>query len=63
MKDGREERYYNWAVCIQSGHATNPATAPGVWIQKNVWVGGGDRRYPYNFRYGVEEFLPPWPSG
>ena len=32
MKDGREDRFYFWTVCIQCGHATNRATAPGVWI-------------------------------
>ena len=31
MKDGREDMFYIWTVCIQSGHATNRATAPGVW--------------------------------
>ena len=49
-KDGREDRFYIWTVCIQSGHTT-------TWCldSKNVWVGGGFRRYPYKFRYGVEE--------
>ena len=31
--------FYIWTVCIQSGHATNRATAPGVWIPK-IWEEG-----------------------
>ena len=37
-RDGREVLYF--AVCIRSGHATNRATAPGVWIPKMCgWEG------------------------
>ena len=32
--------FYIWIVCIQSGHATNRATAPGVWIPKMCWLEG-----------------------
>ena len=28
--------FYIWSFCIQSGHATNRATAPGVWVPK-IW--------------------------
>ena len=42
-KDGREDRFCIWTVCIQSGHATNRATAPCDWIPKLCgWVGAID---------------------
>ena len=42
-KDGREDRFYICTVCTQSGHATNRATAPGVWIPKMFgWEGAID---------------------
>ena len=35
--------FYIWTVCIQSGHVTNRATAPGVWIPKICgWEGAID---------------------
>ena len=38
-----DARFYFGTVCIQSGHATNRATAPGVWIPKMwVWEGAID---------------------
>ena len=41
MKDGCEVP--NWTVCIQSGHANNRATVPGVWIPKMCgWEGAID---------------------
>ena len=38
-----DARFYIWTVCIQSGHATNRATAPGVRIPKMCgWEGAID---------------------
>ena len=46
-----DARFYIWTVCIQSGHATNRATAPGVWIpQMCTWEGAID---------GTNKFAPP----
>ena len=40
MKDAK---FYIWTVCIQSGHTTNRATGPGVWIPKMCgWEGAID---------------------
>ena len=38
-----DARFYILTVCIQSGHATNRATARGVWIPKMCgWKGAID---------------------
>ena len=48
-------RFYIWTVCIQSGCICYQPSYRAWCLDSTVWMGGGDRGYPYKFRYRVEE--------
>ena len=52
-KDGREVLYLD---CLHTKRTCyQPSYRAWSLDSKNVWMGGGDRRYPCKFRYRVEE--------
>ena len=48
---------YYLGVCVSGEGGGGGGYRAWCLDSENVWMGGGDRRYPYKFRYGVEECL------